>query len=166
MSDDLAEDFAGVDIFQPDVGVDGGLHVAVAEELSDELVLARAGLENESACGVPELMYCDPQPGRLINPVCDLAAEQDTGFGAAVQCLGDLAQGRGPVAPGLFRKLVRSRDDRDGVEERRSRAGLGFGSLGSAPRRLGWMGMAVSIFYGILGIRQCNTDYQYLRVRS
>src|SRR5262249_309680 len=72
LSDDLAEDFAGVDIFQPDVGVDGGLHVAVAEELSDELVLARAGLENESACGVPELMYCDPQPGRLINPVCDL----------------------------------------------------------------------------------------------
>src|SRR5262249_48510198 len=24
------------------------------------------------------------------------------------------------------------------------------------------MGIAVSIFYGILGIRQCNTDYQYL----
>jgi len=48
LHDDLAEDFARVDIFQPDIGVDGGLHVAMAEELPDKLVLARTGLENEA----------------------------------------------------------------------------------------------------------------------
>src|SRR5215813_11291307 len=83
LHDDLAEDFARVDVFQPDIGVDGGLHVAVTEKLSDELVLARAGLENESACGVPELMNRHPQPGGLINPVFDLAAEQAASLGAS-----------------------------------------------------------------------------------
>src|SRR5262245_18691948 len=83
LHDDLAEYFARMDIFQPDIGVDGGLHVAVSEKLSDELVLARAGLEKESACGVPELMHCHPQSGHLMNPLRDLAAEQDVAFGAS-----------------------------------------------------------------------------------
>src|SRR5258708_12502116 len=68
LHDDLAEDFARMDIFQPDIGVDCGLHVAVAEKSSDELVLAWAGLENESACGVPELIPSHSHPGLLINP--------------------------------------------------------------------------------------------------
>src|SRR5262249_42586760 len=80
--DEFAEDLAGADVLLPDVGVDCCLHVAMAEKLSDELVLAGAGLENESACGVAELMYCHPQPGRLINPLRDLAAEQGARFGA------------------------------------------------------------------------------------
>jgi hypothetical protein len=40
-------------------------------------------LEGDCACRVPELMHRRPQSGHLINPVCDLAAEQDAGFGAA-----------------------------------------------------------------------------------
>src|SRR5262245_5768523 len=84
LHDDLAEDSARVDIFQSDIGVDGDLHVAVAEKLSDELVLAWAALEKESACGVPELVHCHPQPSRLVNPLRDLAAEQDVAFGASV----------------------------------------------------------------------------------
>jgi predicted TIM-barrel enzyme len=83
LHDDLAEDFAGVDIFQPDIGVDGGLHVAVAEKLSDQLILTRTALENESACGVSELVHRHPQSGRLINPLRDLAAEQNAAFGAS-----------------------------------------------------------------------------------
>ena len=43
-----------------------------------------------------------------------------------VQRLGDLPQGRRPVALGLFRKLVRRRDDRDGVGEGGSRSRLGL----------------------------------------
>src|SRR5262245_66206701 len=81
--DDPAEDFARVDIFQPDIGVDGGLHVAAAKKSSDELVLARPGLENESACRVPELMHRHTQPGRPVTPLRALTAEHGVGFGAA-----------------------------------------------------------------------------------
>src|SRR5262249_23813254 len=84
LHDDLAEDFARVDVLQADVGFDRGLHVAVAKKLPDDLVLAWPTFEKNCACGVPELVHCDPQPGSLINPVCDLAAEQGAGFGAAV----------------------------------------------------------------------------------
>src|SRR5262249_12723577 len=83
LHDDLAEDFARMDIFQPDIGVDCCLHVAVTKKSSDELVLARPGLENESACRVPELMHCHAQPSRLINPLRDLTAEQGVGFGTS-----------------------------------------------------------------------------------
>jgi hypothetical protein len=83
LPDDLAEDFARADVLQADVSIHRGLHVTVTEKLADELILARSGLENESACGVPELMHCYPQSGRLINPLRDLAAEQDAGFGAS-----------------------------------------------------------------------------------
>jgi hypothetical protein len=55
----------------------------VAEDLLDKLVLAWPMLEGDCACRVPELMHRRPQSGHLINPVCDLAAEQDAGFGAA-----------------------------------------------------------------------------------
>src|SRR5262245_40349737 len=82
LHDDLAEDFARLEVLQTDVGIDRGLHVAVAKKLSIELVLAGAGLENENACGVSELMHCHPQPGCLINPLRDLAAEQGARFGA------------------------------------------------------------------------------------
>ena len=81
---DLAEDFARVDIFQSDVGIDRSLNVAVAEKSSDELVLPGAALEDESACCVPELMHGHPQPRRPINPLCDLAAQQGAAFGAPV----------------------------------------------------------------------------------
>jgi hypothetical protein len=53
---------------------------------------------------------------------------------------------RAPVALGLFRKLVRSRDDRDGVEERGLNQDGGLAHLGSATGHLGWMGMDLSIF--------------------
>src|SRR5262245_59899555 len=81
LHDDLAEDFARVDIFQPDIGVDGGLHVAVAEKLSDEFVLAWAALEMESACSMPKLVHRHPQPGCLVDPLRDLDAEPDVAFG-------------------------------------------------------------------------------------
>ena len=80
----MSVDLARVDILQTDVGVDRGLDVAVAEKLSDDLVLARAGLEKESACGVPELMHRHPQPGRLVDPLRDLATQQDVAFCASV----------------------------------------------------------------------------------
>ena len=54
----------------------------MAEKSADELVLARTALENESACGVPELMHCHPQSGLPVNPLGDLAAEQGVAFGA------------------------------------------------------------------------------------
>jgi hypothetical protein len=41
-------------------------------------------LENNCACGVPERMHCHPQSGPLINPLRDLATEQDAAFGASV----------------------------------------------------------------------------------
>src|SRR5262245_50178778 len=84
LHDDLAEDFARVDVFQPDIGVDGRLYVAVAEKSPDKLILARPMLENNCACGVPELMHCHPQSSPLINPSRDLATEQDAAFGASV----------------------------------------------------------------------------------
>src|SRR5262245_30930930 len=41
------------------------------------------GREKDSACGVPELMHCHTQSGHLMNPLRDLAAEQDVAFGAS-----------------------------------------------------------------------------------
>src|SRR5215831_15056755 len=79
-----------------------------------------------------------------------------------VQRLGDLPQGRGPVALGLLWKLARSLDDHDGVGEGGLDQDWGLAHWDQQPWRLGWMGMDVSIFYVILGIRQCSTDYQYL----
>src|SRR5215467_10266162 len=87
-------------------------------------------------------------------------------FQRLIQRLRDLPQGRGPMAPGLDRKLVRRGDDRDGVGEGRLDQDRGLAHWDQQPWRLGWMGIALSIFYVILGIRQCNTDYQYLCVRS
>ena len=57
LHDDLAEDFARVDVLQADVGIDRGLHVAVSEKLTDELVLTWSMLEDDCACGVPELVH-------------------------------------------------------------------------------------------------------------
>ena len=70
------------------------------------------------------------------------------------------------MALGLLWKLVRSRDDRDGVDEGGLDQDWDLAHWDQQPWCLGWMGIVVSIFYGILGIRQCNTDYQYLCVRS
>ena len=50
----------------------------------EQVVTARAALENQGACGVSKLMHCHPQPGRLINPLRDLAAQQDVAFGTSV----------------------------------------------------------------------------------
>src|SRR5262245_19807337 len=81
-----------------------------------------------------------------------------------IQRLSDLPQGRGPMAPGLDRKLFRRGDDRDGVGEGGLDQDWSLAHWDSAPQRLGWMGMDVSIFYVILRIRQCSIDYQYLCV--
>jgi hypothetical protein len=70
------------------------------------------------------------------------------------------------VALGLLRKLARSLDDHDGVDEGGLDQDGGLAHWDQQLRCLGWMRMDASIFYDILGIRQCNTDYQYLCVRS
>ena len=66
------------------------------------------------------------------------------------------------MAPGLFQKLVRSGDDRDGVDKGGLDQDGGLAHWDQLPGRLGWMGMDLSIFYVILGTRQCNTDLPVL----
>src|SRR5215216_5160010 len=55
----------------------------MAEQPPDQLVLARAALENESTGGVPELVHGHPQPRRLVDAIGDLAAERDLTLGAS-----------------------------------------------------------------------------------
>src|SRR5262245_49821160 len=85
-----------------------------------------------------------------------------------VQCLGDLPQGRGPVAAGLLGQLRGAGDDGDGVGERRldqegglSVTHLGWGSFG--PR---WIEMVANIRWFSLGIRQVYTARIYFYVQS
>ena len=70
------------------------------------------------------------------------------------------------MAPGLRRQPVRRGDDRDGAEEGGLDQTGGFAHWDQLSLSREWMGMDLSIFYDILGIRQCNTDYQYLWIRS
>jgi hypothetical protein len=75
LHDDLAEDFAGLDVLQSDIRIDRGLHVAVAEETPDQFVLARPALQNYGTGGVPELVHRQPQPCAPVDALADLAAE-------------------------------------------------------------------------------------------
>ncbi len=79
----LAEDLARLDVRQADVEIDRGLHVAVTEELLDQLIFAGTPLEHDGAAGVPELVHRHPQPRRLKDALGDLAAERDFAFGPA-----------------------------------------------------------------------------------
>ena len=74
---DFAEDFASPDVVQSDVAFDGGLHVAVTEDLSDQLVITRMALENDGAGSMSELMYRHAQTGEFANPFGNLTAECD-----------------------------------------------------------------------------------------
>ena len=56
----------------------------MTEQLSDQLVLAGAVLEKQSASSVPELMNRHPQPRLPVNHLGDLAAEQNVTFGATM----------------------------------------------------------------------------------
>ena len=62
------------------------------------------------------------------------------------QRLGDLPQGTHPMAPGLCWKLISRGDDRDRVEKGGLDQDWGLAHWDQQPRRLGWMGMDVSIF--------------------
>ena len=62
------------------------------------------------------------QPGGRVVQLREIGSNGSQSRGdhleRLVQRLSDLPQGRRPMALGLFRKLVRRRDDRDGVDER------------------------------------------------
>src|SRR5262249_54560793 len=78
---DLAENFARLDVLQADICSDRGLHVAVAENLSNELVLTWPALQDDCTGGVPELVHRHAQPGSLYDALRDLATERGIGLG-------------------------------------------------------------------------------------
>ena len=73
LHDDLAENFARLDTLQADIGAHGRAHVTMAQNSSDQFVVAWSAHENESTGGMPELMYRHPQSRCLNNAVGDLA---------------------------------------------------------------------------------------------
>src|SRR5262245_48097611 len=77
LSHNRAEGLARLDAVEPDIGVHCGLHVAMAEEQPDQLVLARPMLKNECTSGMSELVHGHSQTRRLVDALGDLAAERD-----------------------------------------------------------------------------------------
>src|SRR4030088_1667011 len=66
---DLAEDFARVDVLQPDVRIDCSVDTSVPQKLLDQHVLAWALPENEGTGCVPKLMHGHAHAGRVVDPV-------------------------------------------------------------------------------------------------
>ena len=74
LHDDLAENFTRLDALQADIGAHGRAHVTMAENSSDQFVIAWSAHEKESTSGMSELMYRHPQSCCLNNALGDLAA--------------------------------------------------------------------------------------------
>src|SRR6516164_5027595 len=72
---EFAEDLAPADVLQPHVGIYGGLNASVTENLSDQLVFARALHQNDCPGRVAKLMSGDAQPDFLPDAFGDLAAQ-------------------------------------------------------------------------------------------
>lgn len=83
LTNDFAEQAAGVDGLETAVEPYGGSDVAVAQEPSNGFVITGVVPQVDGGGRMAELMDGDPQTSRLLDPCCDLDPEQMRVLGPA-----------------------------------------------------------------------------------